>query len=220
MPNPKAVLFDLDGTLVDSNRLHVDAWVQAFADAGHDIAAERIAGQIGKGADHLVPELLPGADAATAEKLGEDHGRIFKSRHLDEVRPFPHARDLLARVHAAGIRVVLASSASKAELDHYVDLLDARELIDASTSIDDVAASKPAPDIFATALAKADVMAAEAVAVGDSPFDIAAAGKAGIATIALRSGGFSDDALAGAAAIYDDVAALLAAFDASPLASN
>ena len=215
----KAALFDIDGTLVDSNALHVTAWARAFREAGHVIDQASIRAQIGKGADMLVPALLPGADEDTAETLGERHGAIFKGEYLDQVRPFPHARDLLARVRDSGRQVVLASSASRAELEHYLDLLDARDLVAANTSIDDVERSKPAPDIFAVALGKLDgVAAAAAVAVGDTPYDIEAAGGSGIATIALRSGGFADAALAEAVATYDDVAQLLAGFDRSPLA--
>ena len=215
----KAVLFDLDGTLVDSNDLHVRAWLEAFEAHGVQVSPKAVHAQIGKGADLLVPALVPGADGSIAETLGKAHGDRFKAHYLAQVRPFPHARDLLARTRAAGRRVVLASSASKAELDHYVDLLDARDLIDASTTVDDVETSKPAPDIFATALEKAGVEAAEAVAVGDSPFDVESAAKAGMGTVALRSGGFSDQDLthAGATALYDDAAALLRDFEASPL---
>lgn len=215
----KAVLFDIDGTLADSNDLHVRAWLEAFKAHGIEVPPEAVRGQIGKGADLLVPALVPGADEQTAETLGEAHGDHFKSQYLAQVRPFPHARDLLARTKAAGRRVVLASSASRAELDHYLDLLDARDLVDAGTTIDDVETSKPAPDIFATALKRAGVEPAEAVAVGDSPFDVASAAKAGMGTVALRSGGFSDEALtkAGATALYDDAAALLHAFNESPL---
>ena len=216
----KAVLFDIDGTLVDSNDLHVRAWQEALRDEGHEFDAQVLHDQIGKGADNLVPTLLPGSDETTAERLGDAHGRVFKARYLAQVRPFPHARDLLARVHGAGQQVVIASSASTAELDHYLDLLDARALVTATTSIDDVASSKPAPDIFSTALGKlSSVGTEEAVAVGDSPYDAESAGKAGIRTVGLRSGKFPDEALrqAGAIAVYDDVAALLAEYDRSPL---
>lgn len=135
--------------------------------------------------------------------------------------PFVGAHDLLAKAHAAGQRVVLASSASEAELEHYLDLLDARAIVDTTTSSDDVEKTKPAPDIFATALKKLGVDPAEVIVVGDTPYDIEAAAKCGIAAVALRSGGFADDVLegAGAIAIYDDAAALLAGYDASPLAS-
>jgi membrane protein len=216
----KAVLFDIDGTLIDSNRLHVEAWVQAFADAGHVIDREAIAAQIGKGADNLVPALLPDADEAAAEALGEAHGAIFTGRFIAEARPFPDAAALLRRVHADGRIVVLASSASRQELDHYVELLGVGDIVAAGTSSDDVEATKPAPDIFAVALKKAGVRGDEAVAVGDTPYDAIAAGKAGMGTVAVLSGGFAQGVLreAGATAVYADVATLLAEYEGSPLA--
>ena len=214
----QAVLFDLDGTLVDSNDFHVDAWDRVFREAGYDIAREAIHGQIGKGGDLLVPTLLPDAPKATREHLAKRHGEVFKARYLDLVRPFSGARDLLARVKDSGRIVVLASSASGEELDHYVRLLDAASLVTASTSQDDVATTKPAGDIFAAALTKAGVRAERAIVIGDTPYDIEAARRCGIATVAVRSGGFDAAALAGAIARYDDVAAVLRGFGASPLA--
>ena len=217
----RAVFFDIDGTLVDSNGRHVDAWAQALAEAGHDVAADAIARQIGKGADNLVPALIPGADPRTAKKLGDRHNAIFKERHLDEVRAFPMARELVARVHDSGRKVVLASSASQAELDHYVKLLDVKGLVDADTTIDDVPHSKPAPDIFVAALGKLKGMEASAVVVvGDTPYDMDPARYCGMTGVAVRSGGFDDAALsgAGAAAVYDGVAALLAGFGESVIA--
>lgn len=216
----KAILFDIDGTLVDSNDQHVVAWDEVFRAEGRMFDRQVIHDQIGKGADMLVPTLLPDADEATPKRLGEAHGRIFKARFLDAVEPFAGARDLLARANASGRHVVLASSASKSEVDHYLDLLDARDLVAATTSADDVEHTKPAPDIFAKALGKVLPLGPdEAIVVGDTPYDIEAAAKCGIRTVALRSGGFGDAALrdAGAAAIYDDTAALLADFDNSLL---
>lgn len=217
----RAVLFDIDGTLVDSNDMHVLAWEEAFAGVGASFDRQAIHDQIGKGTDMLVPSLLPGADEAAQEKLGKAHGDVFKARFLDTAKPFPGAHDLLARAHATGQRVVLASSASKSELDHYLKLLEAEDLVDETTSADDVENTKPAPDIFATALKKlAPLSPQEAIVVGDTPYDIEAAAKCGIGGIALRSGKFSDESLraAGAIALYDDAAALLADYDNSPLA--
>jgi len=216
----RAVLFDIDGTLVDSNDLHVIAWEEAFATIGARFDRQSIHDQIGKGTDMLVPALVPDADEALQEKLGDAHGTVFKGQFLSQVVPFPGAHDLLARVHAAGKAVVLASSASGEELQHYLGLLDAHELVEATTSADDVENTKPAPDIFATALRKvAPLSADEVMVVGDTPYDIEAAAKCGIAAIAVRSGKFSDETLlgAGAIALYDDVASLLADFDHSPL---
>jgi len=216
----KAVLFDIDGTLVDSNDHHVHAWDEVFRAAGHAFDAQEIHDQIGKGTDMLVPALIPELDEAAQQKLGEAHGIAFKNRYLDEVVPFPGACELLRHAFNRGQKVVLASSASKGELDHYIDLLDARDLVAAGTSSDDVENTKPAPDIFSTALAKLDGIGPdEAVVVGDTPYDVEAAGKCGVAAIGLLSGGFSKEALraAGAVAIYTDAAALLAEYDQSPL---
>lgn len=218
----KSVLFDIDGTLVDSNDLHVLAWEEAFRAEGYEFDRQMIHDQIGKGTDNLVPTLIPGVDEASEERLGKAHGKVFKDKFLQSARPFPDAHKLLARVHDAGQKVVWASSAAQNEVDHYLELLGARDLVSATTCIDDVGNSKPAPDIFETALKKvASIKPEEAIVVGDTPHDIEAARKCGIATVALRSGGFSDEVLraAGAIALYDDAAALLKAYEGSPLAA-
>jgi HAD superfamily hydrolase (TIGR01509 family) len=217
----EAILFDIDGTLVDSNEQHVTAWQEAFARFGAVFDRQVIHDQVGKGSDMLIPALLPEADGSARRDLAQAHREVFEGRLLEGIRAFPHARDLLARVHEAGQKVVLASSASKSQLEHYIDLLDARSLIAAVTSADDVEHTKPAPDIFAAALEKIVPLGAEeAIVVGDTPYDVLAAGKCSIAAIGVRSGRFPDDALrgAGAIAIYDDVAALLADYCCSPLA--
>jgi membrane protein len=215
----KAVLFDIDGTLIDSNDLHVEAWHQVFSEAGHEIERSAIHDQIGKGGDNLVPALLPHLSQGEQKALADGQGRLFKQLFLDKATPFPAARELLRHVHDTGRKVVLASSASQEELQHYVRLLDIEDIVSASTSIDDVSASKPEPDIFALALKKVGIAAGEAVAVGDTPYDAISAGKAGVATIALLSGGFTERQLAtaGAGVIYDDVADLLANYEGSPL---
>jgi len=216
----KAILFDIDGTLVDTNDMHVLAWEKAFATVGAVFDRQVIHDQIGKGTDMLVPKLLPDADKDRQEKLGNTHGAIFKAKYLETAKPFTQAHGLLAHAHSLGQRVVLASSASAQELEHYIDLLEARDLIAASTSSDDVKKTKPAPDIFVTALGKlSGIDPTEVIVVGDTPYDIEAAKKCGIAAVAVRSGKFRDAHLqsAGAVAIYDDVAALLANYATSPL---
>ncbi|RZL85766.1 MAG: HAD family hydrolase [Sphingomonas sp.] len=216
----KAILFDIDGTLVDTNDTHVLAWEEAFAGIGKTFDRRVIHDQIGKGTDMLVPTLLPSADDEQLKALGDAHGAIFKAKYLEAAKPFAQAHDLLAHAHGLGQRVVLASSASGPELDHYIDLLDVRNLVAATTSGDDVEKTKPAPDIFATALKKLPgIDPAEVIVVGDTPYDIEAAAKCGVAAVAVRSGKFEDEQLrgAGAVAIYDDVAALLAGYATSPL---
>ena len=215
----RAVLFDIDGTLIDSNDLHVSAWRQAFGELGHEIGAEAIHKQIGKGGDNLVPALLPDVDEETRERLEARHGAIFAADHLDQAKPFRNAAALLRRVHDDGMAVVLASSAKRDELEHYTALLGVEDIVAASTSIDDVARSKPSPDIFAAALRKIAIEPTGAIVVGDTVWDIEAAKRTGLAAIGLLSGGVTARALeeAGAVTIYEDVASLLASYDRSPL---
>lgn len=214
---PKAILFDIDGTLVDSNQFHVLAWAEVFHAASHDFRFAQLHDQIGKGADNYVPALLPDASAATIKKLGDAHEKLFKELYLDRVEPFRGARDLLQRCHDEGMKVMLATSASQDELEHHLDLLEARDIVDGWTDADDVDHLKPSPDIFTAAAKKAGVKVSEALVVGDSPFDVEAAARAGMQIVAVRSGLFSDDALQGAIAIYDNVGDLLDRFDESPL---
>ena len=205
----RAILFDIDGTLIDSNEQHVDAWAAAFRQAGHPQELDAIRGQIGKGGDLLVPALLPGLSKPQQQAVADSHGTHFKAAYLD-------------LVHATGRKAVLASSAKRDELDHYIDLLDARELLSAVTSIDDVGTSKPAPDIFGCAIEKLGVEPAEGVAVGDTPYDVEAAKGAGLVTIGLTSGPFSARRLrdSGSIAVYADAADLLANFDRAMTAAG
>lgn len=218
----KAAMFDIDGTLVDSNDFHVKAWSEAFLAAGVQTSDAAIHAQIGKGTDNLVPALLPGADDALVESLGKAHDAIFKANYLGEVAPFPQAHELLTRVDCAGRQVVLASSASKEELDYYIALLELKGIVSVSTTSDDVEKTKPAPDIFAVALKKiAPIRADEVIVVGDTPYDMEAAAKCGIAGVAVRSGRFPEADLrsAGAICLYEDVATILTDFDRSPLSA-
>lgn len=217
----KAVFLDIDGTLVDSNELHVAAWDEAFRKAGHRVEKAGIRTQIGKGADQLIPALAPGLDPKTRDDIAGHHADIFATRYLRQVRPLPGGRDLMEMLHAKGIRVVLASSAKEEEVAHYVELMGVKPFVDATISADDVAHSKPAGDIFAAALAKVFPLAAsETLAIGDTIYDVQSARRSQIRTIALRSGGASEEELgnAGAAFVYASVKALVDDFDGSPLA--
>jgi HAD superfamily hydrolase (TIGR01549 family) len=209
----QCALLDIDGTLVDSNEYHVSAWDAAFRQSGHTFTTDSIRNEIGKGADQLVPALLPKATAPEREKITHVHDDIFKSRYLDQVRPFEHASEFVVWLHGRGIKVVLASSAKRAELEHYVQLLNIKDALTASTCSDDVDRSKPAGDIFAAALESGHADSSVALAVGDTPYDVIAAAKCGVATAAVLSGGFSADRLlaAGARAVYASVGELLAA---------
>ncbi|MDB5697625.1 MAG: family hydrolase [Alphaproteobacteria bacterium] len=203
----RAFLFDVDGTLVDSNDLHAAAWREAFLHFGIDIPFDRVRSQIGKGGDNLIPALLPPELVARKQKEIEDYrSALFRRDYLPKARPFPGVRPLFELIVGRGARIVLATSAKKAELDHHIELLGCADLIAAATSKDDVEHSKPDPDIVAAALAKvAPIGAAEAMVVGDTPYDAQAAGKLGIATIGFRSGGFPEQQLraAGVRCLFD-----------------
>jgi phosphoglycolate phosphatase-like HAD superfamily hydrolase len=219
----KAVFFDIDGTLVDSNEFHVSAWERAFQEALFPVDRAAIRRQIGKGADMLLPALAAELSESDRKAIAERHGRIFQTGYLSQVQAFPHARDLIAALHSEGVQVLLASSARQTEVDYYVDLLHVRGLISGTTSGDDVEKTKPAGDIFLNALSKvAPVAAAEVIAIGDTPYDAAAARKVGIKTLAVRSGGFPDASLteAGAIEIYSSVGDLFQHLAESALSSR
>lgn len=220
----KAVLFDVDGTLVDSNDFHAEAWHRAFAEFGRVVPVARIREQIGKGSDNLLPALLP-QSFIDANKEGMEAFRadLFARDYMPRIRPFAQVRPLFERVRRAGAKIVLASSGEEDEVAHHLKLIGCRDLVEASTSADDAEHSKPYPDIFAAALSKLEaVSAADAVLVGDSPYDMEAAKVLGIRTIGLRCGGFADGLLrdAGCDALYDDPADLLARFDETILAGR
>jgi membrane protein len=215
----QALLFDIDGTLVDSNEGHVAAWRQAFLQHGYEFEHSEIHDQIGKGGDNLLPSMVPDAPQEVQDAIDHAHAEIYKRDYLGRVRPFAGARDLLLKSKDSGKTIVLASSASRPELDHYVQLLQVGDIIDGATSKDDVEHSKPCPDIFDSAVRKSGAEPAHALVIGDTPYDIIAARRSGIDTIALRSGRFPEDDLRAERpiAIYDDVAALLGDFDRSPI---
>jgi phosphoglycolate phosphatase-like HAD superfamily hydrolase len=215
---PRAVLFDVDGTLVDTNDLHASAWRQAFLAFGLDKPVEEIRWQVGKGGDNLIPSLFPDLGEARSEEIEAFRGELFKRDYLPRATPFPGVRDLFERLVADGIRIVLASSSHSEEVDYHLSLIACADLVSATTSKDDVENSKPCPDIFAAALGRVAPLGADDVAVvGDTPWDAKAAAKLGLRTIGFRSGGFPDDALAqaGACELYDGPSDLLARFDSS-----
>jgi phosphoglycolate phosphatase-like HAD superfamily hydrolase len=218
---PKAAIFDLDGTLLDSVDLHAIAWHEAMAKFGHDVSYEQARGQIGKGGDKLIPVFLSADEQLDhGKEMEEWRSSRFKSKYLPLVRPFSAVPDLLRRVRDSGVRVAIASSAKKDELDKYLDIARIADLIDVTASSEDAEESKPAPDIFETVLKKLNIEGADGVAIGDTPYDASAAGKAGIATIGVLCGGFTEASLraAGCADIYPGPAALYARFEKSLLA--
>jgi HAD superfamily hydrolase (TIGR01509 family) len=217
---PKATIFDLDGTLLDSVDLHAIAWHEAMVGFGHDVSFEQARSQIGKGGDKLIPVFLS-ADRQRehGKEMEEWRGNRFKTEYLPLVHPFSAVPDRLRRVRDAGLRIAIASSAKKDELEKYLDIARITDLVDLTTSSDDKK-SKPAPHIFEVVLEKLKIEGRDAVAIGDTPYDAAAARKVGIATIGILSGGFREDSLrqAGCAEIYPGPAALFACFGNSLLA--
>jgi HAD superfamily hydrolase (TIGR01509 family) len=221
-PMLKAVIFDIDGTLIDSVDLHAAAWREAVRHFGHHLPQERIREQIGKGGDLLMAALLPEDEVRRRGKEIEEYRLdLFKREYLPEVKPFPMVRELFERIEADGLRIALASSAKKGELERYKQIAGIDDLLDAETSSDDAEKSKPHPDIFEAALDRLEGIAAvDAIAVGDTPYDAQAAGKAGLRTIGVLCGGWPEQELrdAGCTAIYRDPADLLRHYDQSPLA--
>jgi len=220
---PQAAIFDVDGTLVDSVDLHASAWQEALAKFGHNVTFEQTRSQIGKGGDQLVPVFLSEAEQKDhGAEMEEWRGKLFKSKYLPLVRPFSAVPELLRRVREAGLKLAVASSATKSELGVYLEIACVRDLVDVATSSEDAAHSKPAPDIFQVALRKLGLEGPEAVAIGDTPYDAEAAVKAGIPTIGMLCGGFTEAELrkGGCVVVYPGPGALLACFGASPLAPS
>ena len=215
----KAVLFDVDGTLVDSNDAHADAWVEAFTKHGVKVDWLKVRRCIGMGGDKLMPE-VSGLDEESPQgsKIAEDRGEIFKRDFLPKIKPLRDAKKLVAAVKALGCTAVAASSAREDELTPLLKIAGAEWLMDAATSSDDAEESKPEPDIVLAALKRARVKAGEAIMIGDTPYDVEAASRAGVKIIGFRSGGWGDADLKGAIAVYDGPWDLLERIDDSPLA--
>ena len=219
MSRPRAAILDVDGTLIDTNDAHAHAWVDVCNEFGYPVAFGHVRDLIGMGGDRVLPALTGlSEESETGAEMKTRRGRIFRERYLPSCRPFPGARELLERMRGDGLRLVVATSASDDDLAALLKAAGVDDLIEAKASSADAEASKPAPDIVEAALARAGVAADEAVMLGDTPYDVKAATRAGVRCVALRSGGWDADALAGAVAIYQDTADLLAHYDQSPFA--
>ncbi|MEO5720338.1 MAG: HAD family hydrolase [Chthoniobacterales bacterium] len=215
----KAVLFDLDGTLVDSNELHVESWDRAFHHFGKCFTREALREQVGKGSDKYLPEFLTAEERERfGEELDEFRSQLFQREYLPRVQGFPKVRALCEHLRSAGQAIVLATSGKKPEARHYVELLQIERLIDGQTTADDAESSKPAPDIFVAALAQLDgISAAEAVVIGETPYDMEAARRAGLDTTGFLCGGTANEKTLraeGAMAVYRAPAYLLQALGA------
>ncbi len=210
----EALILDVDGTLVDSNDFHAEAWQKAFSHFGKDLSFDVIRSQMGKGGDLLVPDLLDARDMQEFSKELKDYRKkLFRGQYLQKVRPFDGTKDVLARLHDRGLRLFLASSADPEHVEHFTALIGIEDLIEGSTSSGDVEFSKPSPEIFEAALEKLGTPADRSLVVGDTPYDILAAHRASLPIAAVLSGGFDRSTLDKAEFIFDDLADLLRRFD-------
>jgi HAD superfamily hydrolase (TIGR01509 family) len=213
----RGVLLDIDGTLLDSNGAHARAWVEAMEGEGIALPYDLVVRQIGKGGDKLLWTLLDMSDDSVAGRTIARHQKeIFRSRYLADLAPFPQARALLQRMRAMGMSLHVATSATAEEVGDLLRQGGLSDLIHHVTTTDDASRSKPDPDIVEAAIARSGLPRAELIMIGDTPYDVESARAAGVPIVAVRSGGWVDADLAGAMAIYDDVADLLARWDTSP----
>lgn len=208
----KAVLLDIDGTLVDSNWLHAEAWQRAFAEMNIALDRETVRRQIGKGGDELIPVFVPWWKREAIEQpLKRYREWLFRTDFLRQVKPLPKVREFVEELKRRDIKVALASSAKERDLEDYKLIAHIEDLVDEQTSADDVKRAKPHPDVFSATLKRLGLKAKDCIAVGDTPYDAEAAGKAGLRTIGVETGGWTHDELmsAGCVEVYPSVAELL-----------
>lgn len=217
----KAVLCDIDGTLLDSNALHAECWQRSFEHFGFPVDFHSVVKQIGKGGDYLLPCFIPEEKLPPIEKeIKAFRKKLFHREYIDRVVPFSDARRLLERMRQQGLRIAVATSSEKEDLEAFKTVLKIHDLIEEDATADDAEKAKPEPDIFQAALAALQVGPDEALALGDTPWDVESATKAGVRTVAVQSGGWKREDLleAGALAVYVDVADILRNFERSPFA--
>jgi HAD superfamily hydrolase (TIGR01549 family) len=210
----RGIIFDVDGTLVDSNDLHADCWVEAFAHFGKRVDRDVMRGQIGKGGDLLVPDLC---NAREMQRFGEDlkkyRSQLYKEKYMPRVKPFPRVRELFEALHGRGLKIALASSANPDEVEYTTQLLGVGQLLEGSTSKHDAELSKPSPEIFRAALDQIGTRVETTMTVGDTPYDVLASHRAALPIAAVLSGGFAAEALSKAEWLFDGVEQLVGEID-------
>ncbi|OKH45551.1 hydrolase [Calothrix sp. HK-06] len=219
----KGVLLDVDGTLVISNDAHAQAWVEAFADFGYKVEFDQVRPLIGMGGDQVVPKFAADLSGEEGEgkEIADRRKELIINKFGKTLTPAPGTHDLIMKVQNQGLKTMIASSATTEELSVLLKAAGVDDLLseENATTSSDAKSSKPAPDIVEAALEKIGMAPQEVIMLGDTPYDIESAGKAGVKVIAFRCGGFDDSQLSKAIAIYDNPADLLAQYDNSPLAA-
>lgn len=217
----KGVLLDVDGTLVLSNDVHARAWVEAFAHYGYSVAYGRVRPLIGMGGDKLIPRLVPDLDSESemGKMVNEYRAQLILNKYTPTLQPAPGSRALVTRLRSEGIKLVVASSATREELKVLLKAAQLNDLLSEATTSDDAERSKPDPDIIHAALDKIDLPPEQVIMIGDTPYDIEAAAKACVGVVAVRCGGWGDENLQRAIAIYDDPADIVEHYASSPFAA-
>lgn len=215
----QGIILDIDGTLVLSNDAHAQAWVEAFAEYGYEVQFEKVRPLIGMGGDKIIPMLVPGLEKKDedGQAISAKRKELIINRFVPNLQPTPGARELVLKINNAGLKVVVASSATSEELSLLFKVAKVDDLLDEETMSLDAESSKPAPDIIEAALDKLQLPPDRVVMIGDSPYDVEAAKKCGVGAIAVRCGGFSDEDLKDAIAIYNDPADIVAHYGNLPL---
>jgi beta-phosphoglucomutase-like phosphatase (HAD superfamily) len=210
----EGMLFDVDGTLVDSNDLHAECWVAAFAKYDQHFPYDVIRAQMGKGGDLLVPDMLPAREMRRfGKQLQKDRGKLFRKEYLPRVQPFPWVRSCLETLAARGIRLALASSSDAEEVEYYTGLLGVGDLLAGTTSKGDAEVSKPSPEIFRAALERIGSREEKTLTIGDTPYDILASHRIPLAIAAVLSGGFARETLSKAEFLFADVREMVRKID-------
>lgn len=217
----RGIIFDIDGTLVDSNDAHAESWVEIFSEAGYEVPFDVVRPLIGMGGDKLLPKTIGiEADSDEGQRLSKKRWKLFETKYLPTLRPLTGARSLVQRIRNDGLATVIATSAQKEELRVLLKAAEVADLMEEKATSSDAEHSKPDPDVVQAAIRKSGLNKSELMMIGDTPYDVEAALRAGVPIIAFLSGGWLRSKLAGASAIYDGPADLLANYDTSPIALN
>jgi HAD superfamily hydrolase (TIGR01509 family) len=214
----KGIILDVDGTLIDSNHAHADSWYRALRGHGFQVSFDKIRSLVGMGSDNFLPAAVGiQNDSSIAQDVAKQKGEFFKSEYLATLKPFPQVPELLERMKSEGLRLVVGSSSEPDELETLLAIAGATDYLEGQVSAGDVENSKPNSDIVHIALDKLHLAPNEVIMIGDTPYDIEAASKAGVQAIAFRCGGWKDQDLEGALAIFNSPADLLVNYQNSPL---